>query len=126
MLSEVVNRHFLMALRHHDLPSLMAGKIHAIGTRRYLKGRDWYDLLWYRTQSPPVDPNLSLLQSALDETERERSWPAGEWKDRVLRRLRMLEERAMQKEVTPLLERAQDRELLTTEFIAAALRRGTI
>jgi predicted nucleotidyltransferase component of viral defense system len=123
MVSEVVNRHFLIALRHHDLPSLMAGKIHALCTRRYLKGRDWYDLLWYRTQSPPVTPNLSLLQSALDQTDQQRSWPAGEWKNRVLRRLRMLDERAMQKEVAPLLERAQDRELLTAEFITAALRR---
>jgi hypothetical protein len=103
----------------------MAGKIHALCTRRYLKGRDWYDLLWYRTPVPPVDPNLSLLQAALDQTQEENSWPAGEWRDRVLRRLRMLDERAMQEEVGPFLERARDRELLTAELIAAALRRET-
>jgi predicted nucleotidyltransferase component of viral defense system len=123
MVSEVVNRHFLMALRHHDLPSLMAGKIHALCTRRYLKGRDWYDLLWYRTSMRPVDPNLPLLQSALDQTLQENSWPASEWKDRVLQRVQMLDEKAVRKEVAPLLERAQDRELLTAEFITAALRR---
>ncbi len=123
---EVVSRHFMIALQHHDLPSLMAGKIHALCTRRYLKGRDWYDLLWYRSPVPPIDPNLSLLQAALDQTQGETSWPASQWKDRLFQRLRMLDERAMQREVTPLLERPQDRELLTAEFIAAALRREIV
>ena len=41
----IVNRHMVFSLRHHDLPSLMAGKIHALITRAYPKGRDWYDLL---------------------------------------------------------------------------------
>jgi hypothetical protein len=118
---EVVNRHFMIALRHHDLPSLMAGKIHALCTRRYPKGRDWYDLLWYRTPSPPVDPNLSLLQSALDQTQRENSWPASEWEDHVLRRLQTLDEKQVRRDVTPFLERVEDRELLTADFIAAAL-----
>ena len=40
-LTRVVNRHLLVAFRHHDLPSLMAGKVHAPLTRRYPKGRDW-------------------------------------------------------------------------------------
>ncbi|MFC2079826.1 nucleotidyl transferase AbiEii/AbiGii toxin family protein, partial [Candidatus Bipolaricaulota bacterium] len=42
----VINRDFLLALQHHDLPSLMAGKLHAVLSRRYTKGRDIYDLLW--------------------------------------------------------------------------------
>ena len=31
----------------YDLKSCMSGKIHALLCRPYLKGRDWYDLLWY-------------------------------------------------------------------------------
>jgi hypothetical protein len=30
------------------LPSLMAGKLNAILTRKNMKGRDWFDYLWYR------------------------------------------------------------------------------
>ena len=49
--------------------SLLAGKLHAAITRRYVKGRDWYDLMWYLSQRPPPAPNLTLLQNALDQTQ---------------------------------------------------------
>lgn len=48
---------------HQDLPSNFALKIHALLCRRYLKGRDWFDLGWYVAQG--VEPNLALLRSAL-------------------------------------------------------------
>jgi len=37
---------FPAAVRIFDLPSLFAGKIHALLCRSYLKGRDWYDFIW--------------------------------------------------------------------------------
>jgi predicted nucleotidyltransferase component of viral defense system len=46
----LVQRFFPIALRHHDLPSLFAGKLHAILARPYAKGRDWFDLVWYLTE----------------------------------------------------------------------------
>ena len=46
-----------------DLPSLFAGKIHALLCREYLKGRDWYDFVWYTARRTPV--NHDLLSSAL-------------------------------------------------------------
>jgi len=57
----IINRHTMFALRYYDLSSLMAGKIHALITRKYAKGRDWYDLIWYRGKRPPVEPNLNFL-----------------------------------------------------------------
>lgn len=36
----VVQRHTMVALQHHDLASMMAGKIHATVTRSRTKGRD--------------------------------------------------------------------------------------
>lgn len=53
------------------LPSLFAGKIHAILCRDYLKGRDWYDFLWYTARKTPI--NYTLLSSALEQV--------GPWKD---------------------------------------------
>jgi len=35
MLKTIVNRRVIFALRHHDLPSLMAGKVHALMSRPY-------------------------------------------------------------------------------------------
>lgn len=48
---------------HQDLPSNFALKIHALLSRPYLKGRDWYDFSWYIRQN--VSPNLPHLQNAL-------------------------------------------------------------
>jgi len=47
----------------HDLPSLFAGKLHALLCRTFLKGRDWYDFSWYVSQR--VKPNYALLENAL-------------------------------------------------------------
>lgn len=50
-------------VRHQDLPSNFALKIHALLCRPYLKGRDWYDFSWYVKQG--VLPNLPHLAAAL-------------------------------------------------------------
>ncbi len=49
-----------------DLPSAFAGKMHALLCREYVKGRDWYDLIWYR--GARVKINHELLSSAIDQT----------------------------------------------------------
>ncbi len=51
------------AINQYDLPSLMAGKLHALLCRPYTKGRDWYDLLWYLSRG--IKPNLILLKNSL-------------------------------------------------------------
>jgi len=56
---------FPSAVCMFDLPSLFAGKLHALLCREYLKGRDWYDFIWYTARRTPA--NYSLLSSALDQ-----------------------------------------------------------
>jgi predicted nucleotidyltransferase component of viral defense system len=51
-----------------DLPSLYAGKLHALLCREYLKGRDWYDFIWYTARRTPA--NYALLSSALNQIGR--------------------------------------------------------
>lgn len=58
-------------VRHQDLASNFALKIHALLCRPYLKGRDWFDFSWYVANG--VYPNLPLLAAALLQ--------AGPWKD---------------------------------------------
>lgn len=57
---------FVSSVAVFDLPSLFAGKLHALICREYIKGRDWYDFLWYTARR--VVPNYSLLASALVQT----------------------------------------------------------
>lgn len=63
---------FNFVARHYDLPSLVAGKLHAVLTREYLrgkddrksiKGRDYFDLLWFVKNG--VKPNLERLSDML-------------------------------------------------------------
>ncbi|MHB9149864.1 MAG: nucleotidyl transferase AbiEii/AbiGii toxin family protein [Thermoleophilia bacterium] len=42
-----VRRHATLRLAHHDKQSLLAGKIAALLSRGWIKGRDVYDLTWY-------------------------------------------------------------------------------
>lgn len=52
-------------VRHQDLSSNFALKIHALLCRDFLKGRDWYDFSWYITNG--VSPNLPHLEAALKQ-----------------------------------------------------------
>jgi len=56
---------FASAVRVFDLPSLLAGKIHALLCREYTKGRDWFDFIWYAARQTTI--NHRLLTSALGQ-----------------------------------------------------------
>jgi len=118
----VVTRHITFLLQYYDLPSLLSGKLHAAITRKYTKGRDWYDLVWYLSHRPPVVPNLHLLQNALDQTQGVGHHGAESWKALVHDRLAALDMQAVCDDVSPFLERPQDAELLTRENIEGLLR----
>lgn len=66
--TSVVRRFTILQIQHHDRPSLLAGKLHAILQRPFLKGRDVYDLLWYLSAPSWPQPNLELLNNALQQT----------------------------------------------------------
>lgn len=46
-----------------DLPSSFALKCHALLCREWIKGRDWFDLIWFCSRN--IQPQLDLLVSAL-------------------------------------------------------------
>ena len=118
----IVNRHMIFSLRHHDLSSLMAGKIHALITRPYPKGRDWYDLLWYSAQRPPVLPNLKLLQNALNQTQGAGKFTATEWRRDVCKRLDTLQSDTLKDDVIPFLEHPREASMLTVENLKSFLQ----
>ena len=62
------------AVRAFVLPDLFAGKMHAVLCRRWknrVKGRDWYDLVWYAANHPEL--HLYHLEQRMRQT--------GDWKD---------------------------------------------
>lgn len=63
------------AVTSHTLPSLFAGKTHSLLCRDYIKGRDWYDFLWYVSRK--TDLNYEFLSNALDQF--------GPWKNQGIR-----------------------------------------
>jgi predicted nucleotidyltransferase component of viral defense system len=63
------------AVRAFVLPDLFAGKMHAILCRRWksrVKGRDWYDLVWYAANHPEL--HLHHLERRMRQT--------GDWQDK--------------------------------------------
>jgi len=52
-----------------DIHSMFAGKLHACYCRKYTKGRDFYDLMWYLGNK--TEPNFVLLNNAIKQTEGE-------------------------------------------------------
>ena len=48
-----------------DLPSLFAGKCHALLCRNYIKGRDWFDFIWHIQQRTHL--NHIFLKNALEQ-----------------------------------------------------------
>jgi predicted nucleotidyltransferase component of viral defense system len=61
---------FVSSVTVQNKPSSFAGKVHALLCREYIKGRDWYDFLWYTSQGIKI--NYQFLASALKQQ--------GQWK----------------------------------------------
>lgn len=59
-------------VNHLDLSSLFSGKLHALFCRRYTKGRDYYDLLWYLGKQ--VKPNIPYLNAGLAQQGDQRTF----------------------------------------------------
>jgi predicted nucleotidyltransferase component of viral defense system len=118
----VVRRHVTLQLQHHDRASLLAGKLHAVLERPYLKGRDVYDLLWYLSDPDWPAPNLTMLNNALKQT----GWSGDQltdksWREAVRDRLRTSAWEQVVADVSPFLEPGSHPDLLTPENLMRVL-----
>jgi len=119
----IVRRHVVLHLQHHDRASLLAGKLHALLQRRYAKGRDWYDLLWYLSNRDWPNPNLTLLNNALHQTGWKNPALTHEgWRGVVRQRLEGLDWGVIRDDVVPFLEIPDEAGLLTRENLIGLLR----
>ncbi len=121
----VIRRHIPLQLHHHDRASLLAGKLHAILQREYVKGRDVYDLFWYLSDPTWPAPNLTLLNHALTQT----GWAAAAltantWRDAVRERVATFAWERVVADVRPFLEDEAALDLLTRENVLRVCSEG--
>lgn len=57
---------YLSPISVQDPATLFAGKIHVLLCRSYVKGRDWYDFIWYTARRAAV--NYPYLEEALHQS----------------------------------------------------------
>jgi hypothetical protein len=119
----IVRRHVTLNLCHHDRASLLSGKLHAILTRPWTKGRDLYDLAWYLADRRWPEPNLAMLNAALVQSK----WPGpavtpASWREAIRQRLTNLDWTAAEDDVRPFLEREHELQLVTPQALSQLLR----
>jgi len=115
---QVVNKHFPIAFLSYDIPSFFAGKLHCILTRKYTKGRDYFDLGWYLSKWKNLVPNIILLNNALSQT----GWKGGSlseqnWRALISKKVSETDWKKVRRDVENFLENPLDREVFSKENI---------
>lgn len=116
LMTSIVRRHVLLNLFHHDRATLFAGKLAAVLSRPYVKGRDLYDLIWYLSDRSWPEPNIPYLQSALGRS----GWKGPKiehdnWRSIIADRLGQIRWKDALEDVRPFLEKAREVDFLTEE-----------
>jgi predicted nucleotidyltransferase component of viral defense system len=116
--NSIVRRHVTLNLCHYDQASMLAGKIHAVLSRSWTKGRDLYDLVWYLAERKWPAPNLDLLNAALEQT----GWEGprlseANWRKQLRHRIEALDWEKARADVKPFLERERDIDLVKKEVL---------
>lgn len=108
------------AVRTYVLPDLFAGKMHAVLCRKWknrVKGRDWYDLVWYAANHPQL--HLAHLEKRMrqsgDWEEKEHLAPE-EFRKLLIRSIDALDVNLAKKEVEPFIKNPQNLTLWSHEF----------
>lgn len=118
----IVRRYVTLQLQHHDRASLLAGKIHALLQRNYVKGRDIYDLFWYLSNRKWPEPNLVLLNNALKQTEWQGDKLAADtWRGVIREKVSELPWKNVFDDVAPFLEKEAEIRILTRENLLRLL-----
>jgi hypothetical protein len=108
------------AVRAYCLPDLFAGKLHAVLCRKWktrVKGRDWYDLVWYAGHHPEV--RLSHLEARMrqsgDYWERDPMTPST-LQDRLLGAVDSLDVAKARQEVAPFVRDPRVLDIWSADF----------
>jgi hypothetical protein len=118
-----INKTYLFSVLTFDLSSMFAAKLHACFFRKYTKGRDFYDLVWYLSKN--VRPNIKLLNNAIFQTERKNyNITEDNLADFIYERLGRIDFSAAKKDVEAFLFNPDEIGLIDKKFIKSLLKKG--
>lgn len=108
------------AVRSFAVPDLFAGKMHAVLFRKWkkrVKGRDWYDLVWYTAHHPQL--HLAHLEQRARQSGH---WPKDEplnekkFQDLLKEKIDALDVEQARREVSPFVADPRSLEVWSKEF----------
>ena len=112
------------AVRSYTLPSLFAGKMHALLCRKWknrVKGRDWYDFAWYISHYPQL--KIAHLEKRMRQTGHytgHSSLTHNYLIDLLFANIDNLNIDAARKEVTPFISNTNRLEIWSKDFFKTA------
>jgi len=113
-----VNRFFPFVVHHHDLPTFLAGKLHAVFQREYTKGRDLFDLNFYLTRWEEVPPNVTYLNNALRQTGYEGKEITKEnWRRETTRQVKEMDWEKVRQDLKPFILRPDDLKVFRKDLL---------
>ncbi|MDO8525780.1 MAG: nucleotidyl transferase AbiEii/AbiGii toxin family protein [Candidatus Omnitrophota bacterium] len=116
----LVNKVYLINIAHLDISSMYATKLHACLFRKYAKGRDFYDLVWYLTKK--ITPNFILLNNAIEQTQGENLGLSNKnLKDFLSDRIGKVDFKAVRSDADRFLEDKNELKLLDAEVIKSLI-----
>lgn len=121
--TSLISREFTFPVATFTLPSLFATKLHACFYRRFLKGRDFYDLAWYVGRR--VRPNYTLLNNAIKQTQgRSPGIDEDSFKDFLKEKLRGCDLARARRDAEPFLFDRSELALFDTGLILGLVERS--
>lgn len=116
--TDIVTKYFPISFLSYDLSSLFAGKLHALLSRKYTKGRDFFDIGWYLSKWKDLSPNLILLHNALKQTGWKNGLPTQEnWRNFIYRVVKETDWNKVKQDVSNFLENPSDMDIFTKEGV---------
>ncbi len=111
----------------YKLPHLFAGKMHAVLCRDWktrVKGRDWYDFIWYIGKNVPL--NLNHLEKRLQQTghvSASESFTAQAFKELLFERIETIDFEKAKEDVFPFLKDQAAMNVWSREFFMEISKR---
>ena len=108
------------SVRTFSLPDLFAGKMHAVlcrGWKSRVKGRDWYDLVWFVAYHPEL--HLAHLEQRMRQTghwQGAAPLTAGDLRDLLAKRIDKVDIDQIRREVEPFVKDAAALAIWSKEF----------
>jgi len=120
----IVDVHLPVLLQHYDLPSMFAAKLAAVLIRPYTKGRDIYDIFWFRSKWKEMSPNFELLNNALAQKQKKSiKINQNNWLEVAHEKIQSLKWKDVENDVIPFLESKDDLFAFTQENLLLSLSR---